>query len=76
MTKQTNLDKPTKWETVYETDECTSIWKYDSKITTNGPVSVDHKWKKGFEVLSNKKKTLGDLVNETKKPTKSKTTKS
>jgi hypothetical protein len=76
MTKQTNLDKPTKWETVYETDECTSIWKYDSKITTNGPVSVDHKWKKGFEVPSNKKKTLGDLVNESKKPTKSKTTKS
>jgi hypothetical protein len=66
MAKQNSVDKSTKWERVYETEQGTSIWKYDSKITTNGPVSVEHKWKKGFETTS-KKKTLGDLVKETKK---------
>lgn len=76
MAKQNNSDKPTKWEVVYESEESISIWKYDSKITTNGPVSVEHKWKKGFEPTKNKKKTLGDLVNEDKKPSKSKRPKS
>lgn len=77
MAKQVNPDKPTKWEVVYETEQCTSIWKYDSKITTNGPVSVEHRWKKGFDVpVSTKKKTLGDLAKEAKKETKSKRPKS
>jgi hypothetical protein len=66
MAKQNSVDKSTKWERVYETEQGTSIWKYDSNVSTNGPVSVEHKWKKGFEVTS-KKKTLGDLVKETKK---------
>jgi len=30
--------KPTKYEYVFEDDECISIWKYNTKITTNGPV--------------------------------------
>jgi hypothetical protein len=72
MGKQNNTEKPTKREVVYDTEDCVSIWKYDSKITTNGPVSVEHKWKKGFEPIPDKKKTLGDLVNENKKPSKSK----
>ena len=25
--------KPTKWEVVYEDDECISVWRYNSKIT-------------------------------------------
>jgi hypothetical protein len=75
MSKQNSTDKPTKWERVYETEQGISIWKYDSNITTNGPVSVEHKWKKGFEPVT-KKKTLGDLVKETKKVKKSKGPKS
>jgi hypothetical protein len=72
MTKQVKSEKPTKWEVVYENEKEISIWKYDSKITTHGPISVEHKWKKGFEPISpNKKKTLGDLVNEDKKVLKS-----
>ena len=77
MAKQVNPDKPTKWEVVYETEQCTSIWKYDSKITTNGPVSVEHKWKKSFEPYQDKKKkTLGDLAKEARKEQKSKRPKS
>lgn len=69
-------EKVNKFERVYEDEYCTSIWKYDSKITTNGPVSVEHRWKKGFETSNAKKKTLGDLANETKKVVKSKRPKS
>lgn len=76
MSKQNSTDKPTKWERVYETEQGISIWKYDSNITTNGPVSVEHKWKKGFEMGPTKKKTLGDLVGESKKTSKSKKSKS
>jgi hypothetical protein len=39
-------------------------------------VSVEHKWKKGFEGPDTKKKTLGDLVNETKPKKKSQRPKS
>lgn len=71
MTKQVNLNKSTKWEVTYDSEQCTSIWRYDSKITTNGPVSVEHKWKKGFDTpIPNKKKTLGDLAKEAKKKLK------
>ena len=77
MAKQVNSDKPTKWEVVYENEQCTSIWKYDSNVTKNGPVSVEHKWKKGFESPTpTKKKTLGDLANDAKKVVKSKRPKS
>ena len=59
-------EKTTKFERVYESEYCTSIWKYDYSKTTSGPVSVEHRWKKGFETYNAKKKTLGDLVNDTK----------
>ena len=75
MGKQVNSEKPSKWEFIYEDDESISIWKYDSKITTNGPVSVEQKYKKGFDHWLSKKKTLGDLVKEDKKSTKSKSSK-
>lgn len=71
MSKQVNPDKPTKFERIYEDDQSISIWKYDSKITTHGPVSVEHKWKKGFDSpTSTKKKTLGDLAKDAKKESK------
>jgi hypothetical protein len=59
--------KPTKWEVVYEDDECISIWKYNSKITKYGPVEVEYKYKRGFVHPGQKKKTLGELAKEEKK---------
>ena len=59
-----NPEKVNKFERVYENEYCTSIWKYDYSRTTSEPVSVEHKWKKGFEGPNIKKKTLGDLVNK------------
>ena len=76
MAKQLNPDKPTKWEITYDTEECVSTWKYNMEITTNGPVSVEHRWKKGFDGSEKKKKTLGDLAKEARKSSKSKGSKS
>ena len=74
MAAQTNLkptEKPTKWEVVYEDDECISIWKYNSKITTAGPVEVEHKYKRGYvHPMEKKKKTLGELAKAARKETK------
>jgi hypothetical protein len=74
MAAQTNLkptEKPTKWEVVYEDDDCISIWKYNSKITTAGPVEVEHKYKRGYvHPMEKKKKTLGELAKDARKQTK------
>lgn len=59
--------KPTKWEVVYEDEETISIWKYDSKKTTFGPVEVEYKYKRNYKHPSVKKKTLGELAKEAKK---------
>ena len=69
--------KPTKWEVVYEDEECISIWKYNSKITTAGPVEVECKWKRGYvHPLDRKKQTLGELAKQARKEAKLKTAKS
>lgn len=69
--------KPVKWEQVYEDDESISIWRYNSNITTNGPVEVEYKFKKGYvHPKPIKKKTLGDLAKEAQKENKLKKTKS
>ena len=60
---QQKIEKQTKFERIYEDEYCQSIWKYDYSKTKSGPISVEHKWKKGFEIPDTKKKTLGDLVN-------------
>ena len=65
--KQKEIAKPTKWEVVYEDDDCISIWKYDLKKTRNGPFEVENKYKKGYVHPLTKKKTLGDLAKESKK---------
>lgn len=74
MATPTNLkptEKPTKWEVVYEDDDCISIWKYNSKITTAGPVEVEHKYKRGYvHPMEKKKKTLGELAKDARKQTK------
>ena len=69
-------EKQTKFERIYETEDCISIWKYDHSKTQSGPISVEHRWKKGFETANTKKKTLGDLVDEMKPKRKSKGPKS
>ena len=64
-------EKPTKWEVVYEDDDCISIWKYNSKITTAGPVEVENKYKRGYvHPMEKKKKTLGELAKDARKQTK------
>lgn len=65
----------TKFTRIYETEDCVSTWKYDTSFSKTNPISVEHKWKKPVQMASDKKKTLGDLVSETKK-TKSKKIKS
>ena len=63
--KPTN--KPTKWEQVYEDEETITIWRYNSNITTSGPVEVEFKYKKGYTPPKpERKKTLGDLAKEAK----------
>jgi hypothetical protein len=74
MATPTNLkptQNPTKWEVIYEDDECISVWKYNSKITTAGPVEVEHKYKRGYvHPMEKKKKTLGELAKDARKQTK------
>jgi hypothetical protein len=41
--------KPQKWERKFEDDECTEIWKFDSKKTTRGPVEVVITYKGGID---------------------------
>jgi hypothetical protein len=67
---QKEVIKPTKWEVVYEDEDSISIWRYNSKITTAGPVEVEYKWKKHFNPWNQKKKTLGELVKEEKRKKK------
>jgi argininosuccinate synthase len=67
----------TKLERVYEDEETISIWKYDSKISTSGPIEVEIKYKKGYvHPLDKKKKTLGELAKEARKESKLKKIKS
>jgi len=42
------MDNKIKFEKVYKTPECTSIWKYDLSKFTNGPISVEHKWNQEY----------------------------
>ena len=50
------IEKQTKFERIYEDEYCQSIWKYDYSKTKSGPISVEHKWKKGFEIPDTKRK--------------------
>jgi hypothetical protein len=65
-TKTTNTSK--KWEIVYEDEETISVWKYNISISKNGPISTEIRYKNGFKYpTEQKKKTLGELVQESKK---------
>ena len=62
------VEKNTKRQVIYEDEETTTIWKYDSSVTTFGPVEVEIRYKKGYEWSDpSKKKTLGELAKESKK---------
>jgi hypothetical protein len=68
QTQKTSTEtKTNKWEVVYEDEDCISIWRYNSKITTNGPVEVEYKYKRGYVHPGTKKKTLGELSKESKR---------
>lgn len=46
MNKQTpKQEKPTKFEYVFEDEECKSVWKYDLDKFKNGPISVEYSYK-------------------------------
>ena len=70
MTVINNTKVPTKlvkWEQVYEDEETITIWRYNSNITTSGPVEVEFKYKRVYiPPKPEKKKTLGDLAKEAK----------
>lgn len=53
--------KPPKWEITFEDEDCFSIWRYNMKKNPNGPIEVEYKYKKGFEVPKTKK-TMKDLL--------------
>lgn len=42
--ESTKLEKPTKFERIYEDEDCVSIWKYDLNKQPNGPISVENKY--------------------------------
>ena len=43
--KKQEMERPTKFERIFEDDECKSIWKYDLKKHPYGPVSVEYSYK-------------------------------
>lgn len=59
--------KPIKYEFVFEDEDCISIWKYNSRISKNGPIEVEYKYKRGYIHPGNKKKTIGELAKEAKR---------
>jgi|TARA_R110000868_G_scaffold7731_5_gene41000 hypothetical protein len=61
----------TKWEITYEDEETVSVFKYNSDINKNGPISVEFRYKPGFKhPTEQKKKTLGELAKEARKQTR------
>jgi len=64
---QLKEEKPTKFERIYEDEECVSIWKYDLKKCKNGPVEVDYKWKRSFNPWNQKKMSISDIIKQEKK---------
>ena len=43
--KKQEIEKPTKFERIFEDEEGKSIWKYDLKKFPNGPISVEYSYK-------------------------------
>jgi hypothetical protein len=61
----------TKWEITYEDEESVSVFKYNSDINKNGPISVEFRYKTGYKhPTEQKKKTIGELAKEARKQTR------
>jgi hypothetical protein len=58
----------TKWDITYEDNETISVFKYNTDVSKNGPVSVEFRYKTGYKHPSEqKKKTIGELAKEARK---------
>jgi len=58
----------TKWDITYEDEETISVFKYNTDVSKNGPVSVEFRYKTGYKHPSEqKKKTIGELAKEARK---------
>jgi hypothetical protein len=64
------IEKPTKFERIYEDDECTSIWKYNLLKNPYGPVEVEYRWKRSFNPWNQKKMTIAEIIKQEKKKNK------
>jgi hypothetical protein len=62
--KTNDLDK---YSITYEDETSISIWKYDKKKSSTGPVEVEYQYLRVYTPPSIKKKTLGELTKQTKK---------
>jgi hypothetical protein len=61
----------TKWDITYEDNETISVFKYNTDVSKNGPVSVEFRYKTGYKHPSEqKKKTIGELAKEARKETR------
>jgi hypothetical protein len=61
----------TKWEITYEDEDAISVFKYNTDVSKNGPVSVEFRYKTGYKhPTEQKKKTIGELAKEARKQTR------
>jgi hypothetical protein len=61
----------TKWDITYEDNETISVFKYNTDVSKNGPVSGEFRYKTGYKHPSEqKKKTIGELAKEARKETR------
>jgi hypothetical protein len=61
----------TKWEITYEDEESVSVFKYNTDVSKNGPVSVEFRYKTGYKhPTEQKKKTIGELAKDARKQTR------
>lgn len=63
--KETPIEpKPQKWERKFEDEDCTEIWRFDSKKTTKGPVEVVITYKNGLDKQSKWNKRAKEAKDE------------
>lgn len=62
-----SVESSDKYQITFEDEYSVAIWRYDKSKSTINPYEIEYKWKKGFDPWDQKKKTLSDIVKETKK---------
>jgi hypothetical protein len=64
-------EAPAVFEITIDRDDCLSIWKYDKSKSTNGPISVEHRWKPAaMKRIQEYEKTQKQLKKAKKKSVK------